>query len=346
MKSVLLLLLAYSYHDYLFLPKGDHCSWPSLADIYNNCRVVVSPDLLLLKMIILARVILAKLLRWLVAVCVSSTSFKISERSAIFFSKWFLSNIRSPASSRISALFCFFDPSEAKDWELILMVHSASKRSMKFWHSLIATSFFFLRADDLRTCAHCFILWQSFKAREGTSMSNRDSSLNPHGFFTAATSSLNRAVSMMMSKLAASFPFRNVWRSLANWRILWETIYAFCLLLWSQWGEGPRTNFDGPLYLRGPWNSGILLSLPHLFFLRADDLRTCRHCFMLCPRCKASEATSMSNRDSSLNPHRSFTAATSSSNHAVSMKSLKLAASFSFRNVWRNLANWRILWET
>ena len=86
MKSVLL-LLAYSYHDYLFLPKGDHCSWPSLADIYNNCRVAVSPDLLLLKMIILARVILAKLLQWLVAVCVTSTSFKISERSAVFFSK-------------------------------------------------------------------------------------------------------------------------------------------------------------------------------------------------------------------------------------------------------------------
>ena len=85
MKSVLLLLLAYSYHDYLFLLKGDHCSWPSLADIYNNCRVVVSPDLLLLKMIILTRVILAKLLQWLAAVCVSSTSFKISERSAIFF---------------------------------------------------------------------------------------------------------------------------------------------------------------------------------------------------------------------------------------------------------------------
>ena len=51
----------------------------------------------------------------------------------------------------------------------------------------------------------------------------------------------------------------------------------------------------------------------------------------------------MSNRDSSLNPHRSFTAATSSSNRAVSMKSSKLAASFSFRNVYRSLANWRIL---
>ena len=67
---------------------------------------------------------------------------------------------------------------------------------------------------------------------------------------------------------------------------------------------------------------------------------------MPCPSCKASEGTSMSNRDSSLNPHRSFTAATSSSNRAVSMKSSKLAASFSFRNVWRNLANWHILWET
>ena len=62
-------------------------------------------------------------------------------------------------------------------------------------------------------------------------MSNRDSSLNPQGSFTAATSSSNHAVCMMMSKLAASFPFHNVWRSLANWRILWETIYAFCLLL-------------------------------------------------------------------------------------------------------------------
>ena len=38
----------------------------------------------------------------------------------------------------------------------------------------------------------------------------------------------------------------------------------------------------------------------------------------------------MSKRDSSLNPHRSFIAATSSSNRAVYMKSSKLAASFFF----------------
>ena len=161
-------------------------------------------------MIILARVVLAKLLQWPASVCVSSPSIKISERSAIFFSRWFLSNIRSPACGRISTLFWFFDPREAKDRELILMVHSASKTSMKFWHSLIAASLFFLRADDLRTCAHCFMLCSSFKASEGTSMSNRDSSLNPHGSFTAATSSSNRAVSMKSSKLAASFSFRNV----------------------------------------------------------------------------------------------------------------------------------------
>ena len=92
------------------------------------------------------------------------------------------------------------------------------------WHFLISASSFFLRADDdLRTWAHCFMLCPSFKAREGTSMSNRDSSLNPHRSFTAATSSSNRAVSMKSSKLVASFSFRNVWRSLANWHILWET---------------------------------------------------------------------------------------------------------------------------
>ena len=37
---------------------------------------------------------------------------------------------------------CFFDPSEVRDRELILMVHSGSKRSMKCWHSLIAASSF------------------------------------------------------------------------------------------------------------------------------------------------------------------------------------------------------------
>ena len=67
------------------MPLGHHCSWPSLVHIYDNCRVAVSPDLLLLKMIILAIVVLAKLLQWPAAVCVSSPSFKISERSAIFF---------------------------------------------------------------------------------------------------------------------------------------------------------------------------------------------------------------------------------------------------------------------
>ena len=85
---------------------------------------------------------------------------------------------------------------------------------MKFWHSLIAASSFFLRADDLRTCAHCFMLCPSFKASEGTSMSNRDFSLNPHRSFTAATSSSNRAVSKKSSKLAASFSFRNGWRNI------------------------------------------------------------------------------------------------------------------------------------
>ena len=81
-------------------------------------------------------------------------------------------------------LVCFFDPSEVRDRKLIFMVHSASKRSMKCWQSLIAASSFFLRADDLRTCAHCFMLCPSCKASEGTFTSNRDSSLNSHSSFT------------------------------------------------------------------------------------------------------------------------------------------------------------------
>lgn len=56
---------------------------------------------------------------------------------------------------------CFFDPSEVRDRKLIFMVHSASKRSMKCWHSLIAVSsllfsqswFFLALAHTVSCCA-------------------------------------------------------------------------------------------------------------------------------------------------------------------------------------------------
>ena len=86
-------------------------------------------------------------------------------------------------------------------------------------------------------------------------------------------------------------------------------IYVFCLLLWSQWGEGPKTNFYGPLRLKEV-NEVLAFSYRSLIFIIFAKLiffSTCAHCFMLRPSCKASEGTFTSNRDSSLNSHSSFT---------------------------------------
>ena len=95
-------------------------------------RVAVSPDLLLLKMITLAKVVLARLLQcswkrsWLWVIFI-----RREDRAAIFFSRCFFKTRRSSASGRHSTLFIFLDPSEARDRALILAVHSASKRSIK-----------------------------------------------------------------------------------------------------------------------------------------------------------------------------------------------------------------------
>ena len=114
---------------------------------------------------------------------------------------------------------CFFDPSEVRDRKLILMVYSASKRSMKSWpafsyHSLIF--FYFLKADILSTC---FMLCPSCKASEaGTFPSNRDSSLNPHSSFTVTATiivnNVGKVITFHLPSTCSPRPLNQCWTKL------------------------------------------------------------------------------------------------------------------------------------
>lgn len=118
------------------------------------CTVAVSPDLLLLNMIMRARVTFEN-------ACHVSTYFGMDssipsrslDKSSIFFSKWIFNFIRSSASGSSSTLFCFFEPSDARERELIFVDHSASNRSIKCWQFFIDLSSFCRRAQLLRTSA-------------------------------------------------------------------------------------------------------------------------------------------------------------------------------------------------
>ena len=53
-------------------------------------------------------------------------SVKTFDTATIFESRCFLNKDKSSARGKYSILFCFLDPNEAKDLELILEVQSAS----------------------------------------------------------------------------------------------------------------------------------------------------------------------------------------------------------------------------
>ena len=115
---------------------------------------------------------------------------------------------------------CFFDPSKVRDRELILMVHSASKRSMKCCgrHSFITASsfFYFRKADILSTC---FMLCLNCKASEaGTFTSNRDSSLNPHSSFTVTATiivnNVGKVITFHLPSTCSPRPLNQCWTKL------------------------------------------------------------------------------------------------------------------------------------
>ena len=129
------------------------------------------------------------------------------------------------SKGKIVDLVLFLRPYEARDRELILVVHSLSNRAMKRLELLIPFSSLLRSAEHLTTRAQRLILCPSLRAREGIPISNRDSWLNPHSSLTASTKSSNFDVSIKLCNVA-SFSWllaRRTIRSLASWRICCDT---------------------------------------------------------------------------------------------------------------------------